>query len=250
MNNACKYTRPGGRIQITTTREGDTALVTVRDSGIGIPTEQLTRVFDLFSQVDPAISHAHGGLGIGLYLVRRLVDMHKGTVEALSEGPDRGSAFFVRLPAAPAVAAVPPRPAALAPAIAPGRRVLIVDDNVDAASCLALLLQASGNETHVAHDGFEAVQTAETVRPEIIVLDIGLPQMDGFEVCRQIRQQPWAKTATMIALTGWGQAGDRRKSREAGFDHHLVKPVDQNALLNLFLQTPGPRPDEPMTGGV
>jgi signal transduction histidine kinase/ActR/RegA family two-component response regulator len=249
LNNACKYTRPGGRIQIDAAGEGDTVRVTVRDTGIGIPREQLSRVFDLFSQVDPSISHSHGGLGIGLYLVRRLVEMHGGAVEATSEGPDRGSAFVVRLPAIP-----PPPAVLLAPTVRPlqtnaGRRVLIVDDNVDAASALALLLEASGNETHVAHDGFEAVKAAESLRPEVIVLDIGLPRMDGFEVCRRIRQQPWAKAATLIALTGWGQAGDRQKSQEAGFDHHLVKPVEQSVLLNL-LQQPTTRPSgEPLVEG-
>jgi CheY-like chemotaxis protein/two-component sensor histidine kinase len=234
LNNSCKYTPPGGHIQISADREGDHAVVRVKDSGAGIPADHLEEIFNMFNQADRAPEHAQGGLGIGLTLVRRLVEMHGGSVHASSEGPGKGSEFVARLPA---LAGAPQTlksqvPEATSPAMR--RRVLIVDDNRDAADALALLLQHTGHETFVAYDGAAAFSAAEAHRPDVILLDIGLPGLSGHDVCRQMREQPWGQRIRMIALTGWGQEEDRRKSREAGFDGHLVKPVDIAAVLQQF----------------
>jgi CheY-like chemotaxis protein len=182
---------------------------------------------------------SQGGLGIGLTLVKRLVEMHDGTVEARSAGVGQGSEFVVRLPIAAAAPEPPaPEPAAGEPATPPARRILVVDDNPDTATSLATLLELTGNETHIAHDGLEAA--AATFRPDIVLLDIGLPKMDGFEAARKIREQPWGKTMVMVALTGWGQEEDRRESRESGFDGHMVKPVDFAALKKLLAELQPP----------
>jgi PAS domain S-box-containing protein len=234
LNNAAKYTAEGGRIELAVAREDGTAVVRVRDEGIGMPAELLPRVFDLFVQADRSIERSRGGLGIGLTLVKSLVEMHGGTVEAKSAGPGHGSEFIVRLPAAadevPAAAPPAPPPAAGA---AP-RRVLVVDDNVDSADSLAMLLQVNGHEVRVAYDGPAALREAAAFVPEVVLLDIGLPGMNGYEVARKLREMPEAKGTLLVAQTGWGQAEDRRRSKEAGFDHHLVKPVDVPKLLELL----------------
>ncbi len=242
LNNSAKYTPPGGRITLAAELRDGTVAVTVADTGIGIPREMLGRVFDMFTQVDQTLVKTQGGLGIGLTLVKRLVEMHRGTVEAHSDGPGKGSAFVVRLPVRAAAPA--PAPAPAAPAQANGtagtRRILIADDNRDAATSLATMLQLLGNETRVAYDGLEAVQEAEAFRPDVILLDIGMPKLSGYDAARRIRQQPWGTGPLVVAITGWGQEEDKRQARAAGFDHHLTKPVDPAALAGL-LAGPSPR---------
>jgi len=235
INNSCKYTPAGGTVDVTMARVGDEATVSVRDTGIGIPPDKLETIFEMFSQVDASLERAQGGLGIGLTLVKRLVHMHGGSVVATSGGAGRGSEFVVRLPVAATVheSATAPAPPRARPA-ARKHHVLIVDDNRDAASSLAILLELDGHRTIVAHDGPAALEAAEQHRPDVVLLDIGLPGMNGYEVGRHIRRQPWGRAITLIALTGWGQAEDRRRSHEAGFDAHLVKPVDPPALISLL----------------
>jgi PAS domain S-box-containing protein len=227
INNAVKFTPEGGRIRVGARREGDRALVSVSDDGIGIPAEHLNRVFEMFSQVDATLDRSHGGLGIGLNLVSRLVEMHGGTIELKSEGLGRGSEFTVVLPVAAPAPAVEATAGGFDPQQAPKRplRILVVDDNRDAADTLVMMLSLSGHETHLARDGAEAIERAEAVRPEAMLLDIGLPGLNGYEVCRQLRARPWAAGVAIIAVTGWGQDADRRRSQGAGFDAHLVKPA-------------------------
>jgi CheY-like chemotaxis protein len=236
LNNACRYTQSGGRIDVVAERREDNAVVHVRDTGIGIPHDRLQNIFDLFSQVDRSLERSQRGMGIGLHLVKRLVEMHGGVVTAQSEGLGKGSELVVTLPLAPApldlAVSQPPTVPELTAATA--RRILVVDDNVDAAESLAMLLNVCGHETHVAHDGRSAVDAADRVRPDVILLDIGLPKLNGFDACREIRQRPWGKDVVIIALTGWGQEVDRRRSQEAGFDHHIVKPVEHAALVKLL----------------
>jgi PAS domain S-box-containing protein len=232
LNNSCKYTEPGGTIWVTAEREGAEVVISVKDTGSGIPPDKLKSIFDMFTQVEQSPERS-GGLGIGLTLVRRLVQMHGGSVEARSAGVGLGSDFVVRLPLlASAVAPEPPVPHVQEPA--PVRRILIVDDNSDAAISLALLLTISGNDTHTAHDGVEALEAFERYRPEVILLDIGLPKLSGHEVCRRIRERPDGGDVVIIALTGWGQESDRRMSQDAGFDGHLVKPIDYGAFMDLL----------------
>jgi CheY-like chemotaxis protein len=209
-------------------------VVTVEDAGIGISSELLPRIFEMFAQGDQTLERSHSGLGIGLTLVRRLVEMHGGTVQASSEGLDRGSEFVVCLPGLIAEsAATNPNPPVNAPAAA-ARRILVVDDNHDSAESLSMLLELTGNETRLAFDGMEAVDAAASFRPDVILMDIGLPKLNGYEAAAQIRREPWGKAMMLVALTGWGQDGDRRKSVEAGFDHHLVKPVEPAMLTKLL----------------
>lgn len=248
LTNACKYTEPGGRIQLTATRQGDLAVVSIRDTGIGIPPQMLPHVFDLFTQIDKTLERSQGGLGIGLTLVRRLVELHNGTITAQSEGEGRGSEFVLRLPALADV----PQPDPLetnSGKFKPtkSKRVLVVDDNRDAALSLTMLLTLTGHETATAHDGAEAMAIAETFRPDLMLLDIGLPKLNGYDVCRAIRAQPWGRDIVVVALTGWGQDEDRRKSTEAGFNDHLVKPVDQEALLTLLAEEKKESRAEPLS---
>jgi CheY-like chemotaxis protein len=211
----------------------DEVSVTVKDNGAGIPPDKIGSIFDMFMQVDRSSERSQGGLGIGLTLVKRLVEMHGGSIEARSEGEGQGSEFIVRLPVI--MKAATPLPASeVEPKSQSERRVLIVDDNLDSADSLAMLLNITGNKTFLAHDGVEALEAVEKYRPEVILLDIGLPKLDGHEVCRRVREQPWGKDIIIIALTGWGQEDDRRKSEEAGFNGHLVKPVDYDRLLELL----------------
>ena len=232
LNNACRYTPPGGKIRLDVSRRGEEAVVAVRDNGRGITADMLPRVFDMFMQAERA-AERNAGLGIGLTLVKRLVEMHGGRVSASSEGKDRGSVFEVHLPlvrAALPVARSEPSPARPA-ATATQQRVLVVDDNVDSATALATILGLSGYDVRMAHDGQQALVVDAEFRPEVVLLDIGLPVMSGHEVARRIRAQANGRRILLIALTGWGQAEDRRKSADAGFDHHMVKPVDIRALL-------------------
>jgi CheY-like chemotaxis protein len=234
LNNSCKYTGRGGTISVTAQRLGDDVVVTVTDTGIGIPPDKLNSIFDMFAQVDQSLERAQGGLGIGLTLVKRLVQMHGGSIEARSAGEGHGSEFVVRLPVLVGTAtAVTPEPPT-APPLLPHRRILVVDDNRDSALSLAMLLEITGNETYTAHDGLGAIEAVEKHRPEVVLLDIGLPKLSGHDVCRRVRDQSWGKDIVLIALTGWGQEEDRRLSQEAGFDGHLVKPVDYAALLELL----------------
>ena len=195
----------------------------------------------MFAQVDTSLERSRDGLGIGLTLVKTLVEMHGGTVEAHSGGLGRGSEFVVRLPIAVETREPAPAPKGSVPEPAVSRRVLIVDDSHDAAESLAMMLQFDGHETHMAHDGFEAIDAAEQLRPEIVLLDIGLPRLNGYEACRRIRQEPWGKQMTLVALTGWGQEEDRQRSREAGFDTHMVKPIDFDVLRKLLASLPADR---------
>jgi CheY-like chemotaxis protein len=238
LNNACKFTEAGGHISLTVDLQGKHAVIRVRDSGIGIDAEQLPRVFDMFTQVDTSLERSRDGLGIGLTLVKTLVEMHDGTVEVLSAGLGRGSEFVVRLPIA-AEASLPRSSAILSkPAATLGRRILIVDDNKDGARSLAMLLKLAGHETDIAHDGLKALEAAERLRPDAVLLDIGLPKLNGYEVCRRIREQPWGKNLVLIAVSGWGQEEDRDKSRDAGFNDHIVKPVDHDTLMKLIADLP------------
>lgn len=233
LNNSSKYTKPGGNISLRAIHEGDEVVVSVKDNGAGIPRDKLDSIFEMFMQVEGTAERSQGGLGIGLTLVKRLVEMHGGSIEPRSAGEGMGSEFVVRLP----VLSGPTHAGGDGSGQAHEsvqRRILIVDDNKDSADSLAMLLELTKNQTYQAHDGLEALEAIEKYRPEVVLLDIGLPKLDGHEVCRRVRQQPWGKDIIIIALTGWGQAEDRRKSQEAGFNGHLVKPVDYEKLLEML----------------
>jgi PAS domain S-box-containing protein len=241
LNNAAKYTERGGKVWLTGGREGDQAVVRVRDTGVGIALDMLPVIFDMFVQADRRTKNSQGGMGIGLTLVRRLVELHGGSVEAHSAGLGQGSEFVVRLPLTHRTGDANGReePAGQSPAgEAAPRRVLVVDDNVDAADSLALLLRMEGHAVTVAHDGLTALTQAAADPPELALLDIGMPKMDGYELARRFRADPALRDVVLVALTGWGQDEDRRRTREAGFDHHLVKPVEPEALHGL-LRRPG-----------
>jgi PAS domain S-box-containing protein len=235
--NAAKYTNPGGRVEVALEAEKGRVLLRVSDSGVGIPPARLPEVFELFSQVHRGEHGRRSGLGIGLAVVKRLVELHGGSIAAHSAGEGLGSTFEVVLPeaAAPASGTVPGRVVSL---YGERPRVLLVDDNEDAVDSLSTLLRLEGYPVHVAHDGPAALVLAETVRPEVVVLDIGLPGMSGYEVARALRRQPWGTHLHLIAATGWGQSEDRRRSRDAGFDVHLTKPVDPDELLTLLSRLP------------
>ena len=240
LNNAAKYTEAGGQIWLTVRREGERAAVSVRDTGEGIPADQLPRVFDLFMQVDHGAGRTQGGLGIGLALVKSLVEMHGGSVHAHSEGRGRGSEFLVHLPlVARGSPASVPRMATEASTVLAARRVLVVDDNRDAAQSLGMLLQLLGADVHVVYNGPDALQALAAYKPAVVLLDIGMPGMDGHEVARRIRQQAGFQDVTLIALTGWGQVEDRQRSQAAGFDYHLIKPADVSTLQTLLMSLEG-----------
>jgi PAS domain S-box-containing protein len=238
LNNACRFTPTGGRIDVSVSLAGSQAVIKVRDNGIGIPPEDLSRIFEMFEQLDRSSERAQGGLGIGLHLVKRLVEMHGGTVEAKSDGIASGSEFTVRLPVAPPLPkdtqAKPAEATGLgAPVVSP-KKILVVDDNIDAAEAMSMLLSVIGHDTRVAHDGPQALDAVRDYAPDVVLLDLGLPGMSGFDVCEQIRKTALAKMPLVVALTGWGQESDRKKTTAAGFDHHLVKPVDYDALADLL----------------
>jgi PAS domain S-box-containing protein len=239
LNNAAKYTEPGGSIGLTVIPDGAEVVIRVRDTGIGLEPEMLPAIFGMFVQVGQHAGRAQGGLGIGLGLVKTLVAMHGGSIAAHSAGPGLGSEFVVRLPIlpesrAPAPAPTPPARAEAA-ARPPRRRILVVDDNVDAANSLAkLLIRIYGQDVRIAHDGLSALDVAVAFRPEVVLLDIGMPGMDGYEVARRLRSRPEFAATRLVALTGWGQQQDRMRSQEAGFDRHLVKPVDPEVVRGLL----------------
>jgi PAS domain S-box-containing protein len=239
LSNASKFTGGGGRIQVTVEHEGPQHVIRVRDDGIGISGEQLPRIFDLFMQGDTSLERTSSGLGIGLTLVKTLVEMHGGSVDASSDGPGHGSEFVVRLPALSNAtrSEVGTTNGSVHDAPARQRRVLIVDDNEDGASSLARILELSGHFAQTAHDGEEAVNAAERFRPDVVLLDIGLPKLNGYEACRRIREQPWGKEMLLVALTGWGAESYRQRSRDAGFDTHVVKPVNSRELLRILNAT-------------
>jgi CheY-like chemotaxis protein len=232
LNNAAKYTEAGGRIELDASFEDGCAVVRVKDNGIGIPAEMLGRIFEMFTQVDRSAERTQGGLGIGLHIARRLVEMHGGSIAVTSEGHRKGSEFIVRLPARieQAVRAVESdtqrRPAWM------GKRILVADDNADSAETLKIMLEVMGNEVRVARDGEEAVEVAREFAPEAILMDIGMPRMNGYDACERIRAS--GSDAFIVALTGWSQEEDKARSKQAGFDRHHVKPVEPKTLEALL----------------
>jgi PAS domain S-box-containing protein len=234
LNNAARYTPNGGQISVSATQEGNAAVVSVRDNGIGILPDMLPRLFDLFAQERRCGVGTQEGLGIGLNLVQRLVEMHGGSVEAKSAGKDQGTEIIVRLPLSRATEKSAPPETAATPAPAPATRVLVVDDNHDAGEVLAMLLQSMGFKAEAVHSGVAALAALPDYQPDIILMDIGMPGMDGYEVARRIREQQRYDHIKLVALTGWGQEKDRALSRESGFDHHLTKPVDFKVLKGLI----------------
>jgi CheY-like chemotaxis protein len=249
LSNAIKYTDAGGRIELHSSAVRDRIQIRVRDNGIGIEPSALPAVFDLFTQAARAAERTQSGLGIGLALVKRLVELHGGAVEARSEGLGKGSEFVVWLPRALLAAdrsalrqGTATGSGAVAVAVTAGvcRRILVADDNRDALDSLAELLATAGHETHKAGDGMQALEAAIRVRPDVILLDIGMPGLDGYEVARRIRAQSWGREPTLVALTGWGQDNDRKRSSEAGFDAHWVKPLELNRLWSLLEGLPSP----------
>lgn len=245
LSNAAKYTDPGGTILLTARQEGGDVVLRVKDTGVGIDPEMLPHIFDLFVQAERRLDRAQGGLGLGLTLVKKLVEMHGGSVEAHSEGHGRGSEFVVRLPALPEDRTgelLRQQPADQQPeAPWPPRRILVVDDNVDAADSLAVLLRLEGHEVRVAHDGPGALAAVQADPPDVVILDLGMPGMDGFQVARRLKEQPGAKDVLLVALTGWSQEEDRRRCYEVGFDGHLTKPVEFNALRQFLAHPKLPR---------
>ena len=230
LNNAAKYTNTGGRIKLTVERHNGELIVAVEDNGVGIPGHMLTSVFEMFSQVDGSLEKSQGGLGIGLNIAKRLAEMHDGSIVAESAGHGAGSRFVVRLPLALSLHAEQ-RDEETKSVTAPARRrILVVDDNKDAANSLALVLNIMGHESQIAHDGLEALEVAALFRPDLVLLDLGMPKLNGYDAARRIREQPWGKAMVLVALSGWGQDEDKRKSHEAGFDAHMVKPIDPAAL--------------------
>jgi signal transduction histidine kinase/ActR/RegA family two-component response regulator len=235
LNNAAKYTPNRGHIRLSAQCEGDSAVIRVRDDGIGIAQASLPHVFELFMQDEEGAGRAQGGLGIGLTLVHSFVTLHGGTIEAFSAGAGQGSEFVMRLPVVTWQTVTNDATSdAAQPASGAGHRILVVDDNEDGAQSLAMLLELQGNAVHTVYDGPQAVEAITLFHPDVVLLDIGLPTLNGYETARLLRAHPESRNALIIALTGWGQEEDRRRSREAGFDHHLVKPVDLHVLEQLL----------------
>jgi signal transduction histidine kinase/ActR/RegA family two-component response regulator len=251
LNNAAKYTGPGGRIAVTAECDGGTVSVAVQDSGIGIPSDMLAQVFEPFTQLDRSLERSRGGLGIGLALAKRLVEMHGGGIEAHSAGPGQGSRFIVRLPISAQQSFVPQEDAQRrGPEPARGRnRVLVADDNYDSATSLSILLNDAGYDVRTAGDGVQALETAVQFRPDVVLLDIGMPKLNGYEVARHMRRQPWGRKVLLVAVTGWGGADHRQQTAQAGFDHHLTKPVDPAALTRLLASLLA-RTESPLSGSV
>ena len=252
LSNAAKYTERGGTITLTALQEGDSVAIRVKDTGIGIPAALQPMIFDMFTQLNRTSGRTQSGLGIGLALVRRLLEMHGGTVAAFSEGEDRGSEFVITLPLMPAELARSHAASAATDSCEirgsctmpssrqdqTRRRILVADDNSDALESLSMLLELGGHEVYSASNGVLALESAERHQPDVALLDIGMPKLDGYEVARRIRSQPWGRSITLVALTGWGQESDRKRSCEAGFDWHLVKPLDLEQLSQLLAGLP------------
>jgi CheY-like chemotaxis protein len=237
LNNAAKYTRHGGRIELSAREELGQVVIRVKDNGIGIPSEMVSRIFELFMQVGRETEReTEGGLGIGLTLVKRLAEMHGGSVEAQSAGPGKGSEFVVRLPASRHLPSEDSQDPEEEPGVVSSLRILVVDDNSDAADSLGLALRMMGHVVATVHDGIDAVETTASFHPDVILLDIGLPGISGYEVARRIRERIDGDDVILVALTGWGQEEDRHRSREAGFDHHMTKPVDFPILQKLLFE--------------
>jgi signal transduction histidine kinase/ActR/RegA family two-component response regulator len=240
LNNAAKYMEPGGQIWLTATSQGDEAVISVRDTGIGIAPDMLPQVFQMFTQVDRDHKHTQGGLGVGLALAKQLVEMHGGWIEGRSKGKGQGSEFVVRLPLAEQQL---PATDDSSPSIDQNQTrsstILIVDDNKDAAHSLGLLLRMLGHDVQTANDGLSALEVLESYHPTVMLLDLGMPGMDGYEVVRRARELPQCKHTIFVALTGWGQEEDRQRTRDAGFDHHLLKPVNLGALKVLLTEAQG-----------
>jgi signal transduction histidine kinase/ActR/RegA family two-component response regulator len=232
LNNAAKYSENGGHIRLSASREGGEIVIRVKDAGIGIAPEKLPEMFQLFTQADHSSARSEGGIGIGLTIVKKLIEMHDGSIAAHSEGLGKGSEFVVRLPAAKQSSATQttkePRLAGQA------LRILVVDDNVDTAKSMAILLALTGHHVMTAHSGAEAIAAAQTQRPDLVLLDIGLPGMDGYEVVKRLRQHPCCENSVFVAVSGYGQEEDYHRTEAAGFDYHLVKPIDFNALTLLL----------------
>jgi len=243
LNNAAKYTEPGGKIWLSAREDGGRAVVSVRDTGVGIAPEMLTHVLEMFTRGHPSQRRAQDGLGIGLSLVRRLVEMHGGSVEAASQGIGRGSEFTVRLPIAAnhREGRASERRYGFGESLAP-LSVLVADDNQDAAESLGTLLRSMGADVRIVYDGKSALAALESGRPDVALLDIGMPMMDGYELARRIRERSDADEIVLIALTGWGQVDDKRRALEAGFDHHVGKPADVAELHKLMLSLRRPAP--------
>jgi CheY-like chemotaxis protein len=240
ITNAAKYTDVPSQIWLTLERQGDEAVIRVKDSGIGIPAELLPRIFGLFTQADNSLARSRGGLGIGLHVVKRIVEAHRGTVSASSAGLGLGSEFVVRLPVSRAAVAAGQRPDPLSTVSGSKRRILVVDDNADAASTTCALLKAWGHDVRAAHSGPAALDMVREFAPEIILLDIGLPGMSGYEVARKLREETKAEGVVIAALTGYGQEADRERSRKAGFDYHLTKPADPALLASVLAMSRDP----------
>jgi PAS domain S-box-containing protein len=234
LNNAAKYMMRGGQIELSARKEADTAAISVKDSGIGIPADMIDRIFELFTQVDGSLERSHGGLGIGLTLAKRLVEMHGGSLKAFSAGAGMGSEFVVRLPIVVGLGEQSCENNGHIAGASRKRRIMVVDDNENAAQLLGMLLQALGNDVQTAYDGLAALELAAEFRPDVVLLDIGMPKMDGYETARRIREQSWGRHMVLAALTGWGQDEDKRRTRAAGFDQHFVKPVEPS-ILQKFL---------------
>ncbi|HVE89610.1 MAG TPA: ATP-binding protein [Burkholderiaceae bacterium] len=243
LNNASKFTDSGGSIHLSLERDGKEAVIRVRDSGIGISAEQLPLVFDMFKQLDSSLERTQSGLGIGLTVVKNLVELHDGNVQVYSAGVGQGCEFTVRLPIREGALEEPRQMSLGDPQIRSSRRILVVDDNQDSANSLAVFLQLLGNETHTAFDGIEALEKAASLHPDVVLLDIGMPRMNGYEVASQLRAQPWGKQVILVAVTGWGQDEDSQRAHKAGFDCHMVKPIDPGSLTTTLAGLSAERAD-------
>jgi len=239
LSNAAKFTERGGHIRVTSERSDDQVVIRVKDDGIGIAPAMLPRIFDMFVQADRSLERTQSGLGIGLTLVKRVIEMHGGTVEARSEGVGKGSEFSVRLPIDPTLSPRRPEKEPDEMKHATGVRILVADDNEDAVRSLAMMLRAMGHEVHTAQDGAEVLEAAARIMPTVILMDIGMPRVNGYDAARRIREQPWGRAVTLVALTGWGLDEDKRLASEAGFDRHIVKPVEVATLRAILASVTG-----------
>jgi CheY-like chemotaxis protein len=240
LTNAAKYTTAGGHIELSMRVDAGCVIAVVRDDGIGLADEALRSVFEMFSQVRDSLSHSEGGLGVGLALAKAVVELHGGSIEARSAGPGRGAEFVVRLPFVAIGRAEPAAREAVDVARRSGRRILVADDNDDAAQSLAMLLRADGHEVAVVNDGAAALEWATSLQPEIAILDIGMPGLDGYEVAARLRRTDWGRRIRLVALTGWGQEQDKQRAAAAGFDLHVTKPLDPDDLQELVGAPPAP----------